>query len=121
MADAFPTLPSGRLFDLSTELTFNPQIFVSRFGSGFTQRVADGIVNVLRTYNMDLTLLDSTDGDTLATFLDAHLDGSAVTIPLLNVDITGSTTADFFILRYSRNNRGGGLLNNFRIIAEEIV
>lgn len=121
MAIAFPTLASGRLFDIRSELIVRYDFETIQYGGGFISTKKTRINNVDRTYRLIIPVLDQTDADTLQTFLNDRRDGQNVIIELLSIDNTGSTTSEFKLVEYKRDNRDGGNLNNFTIIAEEAI
>ncbi len=115
MADAYPTIP----FDISSRLNNRLDFIVTRFNNGAASIAPNGLNNKRRTYNIVHKELDSTVADTLETFLNAHEAGEEVDIPLWTIDGTGATTSVFWIVSYNRDNKSGGLLANFNVIAEE--
>lgn len=101
----YPTLTLA--FSPNSKYNQEPDLLISEFGDGFIQRTANGINNVDKKYNIRQTTVNTSEGNTLRSFLVNNSGGQAVTVPLYNVDSTGSTTADFYVLTWSETRRQG--------------
>lgn len=101
----YPTLKLK--FSQNSQYSQEPDLLISEFGDGFIHRVANGINNVDKKYQINQTTVNSTEGNTLRSFLLNNSAGEAVTVPLYNIDPSGSTTADFYILNWDETRRQG--------------
>ena len=111
-----PNYPTLKLaFSPESRYNREPDLLVSEFGDGFIQRTANGINNLDKTYNISQTTINTTEGVTLRSFLENNSGGQAITVPLYNVDPTGSTTADFYLLNFNETRRQGTDVIDWRI------
>lgn len=111
-----PNYPSLKLkFSPDSRYNQEPDLLISEYGDGFIQRVANGINNLDKTYRINQTTVDSTEGVTLRDFLVNNSGGEAITVPIYNVDPSGSTTADFYLLTWNETRRQGTEVIDWRI------
>lgn len=58
--------------DWGAQVEVEPRVLVSRFGDGYTQRVADGINTMPEVWNLSFTLRSSSEATAITDFLKAQ-------------------------------------------------
>jgi phage-related protein len=66
------TLPNIRPDYANTTKSVKPRIIKNEFGDGYSQRIADGINNMLATWDVGWTGRVKADIDTLEAFFETH-------------------------------------------------